>query len=114
MGLCECCARPRKDCERPNVGRSRKDNQPALPNRFALLGLHDSDDGFDPTHTQAGRQCDECARDIQEAVTESSTTPRLVDDHLGDAFDLCEKIQVHLQVYRLYLPWLMVDEIENT
>ncbi|ERF77085.1 hypothetical protein EPUS_06303 [Endocarpon pusillum Z07020] len=103
VGLCECCARPRKDCERPNLGRSHKDNQPALPNRFALLGLHDSDDGFDPTFTQAGRQCNECARDIQAAVTESSTTPRLVDDHLGDAFDLCEKIQKICDLQRVAL-----------
>jgi hypothetical protein len=93
-GLCECCAKPMKSCERPKLGRSQEDNQAALTNRYAVLGLNASDNETHSTDKPPYQRCDECERENRAATAKLKATPRLVGDHLGNAFDLGRAIQV--------------------
>lgn len=95
--LCECCAKPMKSCELPTLGRPQQDNLAALSNRYSVLGLNTSDNDLLSVNKQPCQHCDECSRENREhhaATAKSKTTPRLVDDHLGNAFDLGRAIQV--------------------
>jgi hypothetical protein len=100
--LCECCAKPLKSCQPPTLGRQQEDRLAALSNRYSVLGLNASDDKLLSIDKQPYQRCDECERETRgdrgggAATAKSKTTPRLIDDHLGNAFDLDRAIQVCL------------------
>ncbi len=89
-GLCECCAKPVEDCKRTTERKS----QQIARNRYAPFKLGTMD------------TCCECESELacdSEGVGEDFTpapqvddTPQLIDDPLGDAFEIRRESQVHL------------------
>jgi hypothetical protein len=59
-----------------------------------VLGLGASDNDLYSADQQSYQHCDECERENRAATAKSKSTPRLVDDYLGNAFDLGRAIQV--------------------
>lgn len=83
-----------KSYDRAKVHGPSKDSQTTLPNRFAVLKLGICDGSLRPDDKGPNAQCIEYAREDTDVIAALSNTPRLVDDHLGDAFDLRKEIQV--------------------
>jgi hypothetical protein len=102
-GLCECCAKPMKSWERANIGRLREGSQTTSTNRFAAFNPGASSSDSLSTDKQPDGQCDECAKDDLVANVHVATTPRLVDDHLGDAFGLRSEMEVHWSLVNIPL-----------
>jgi hypothetical protein len=92
-----------RSCERANLGRPREDSQTTSANRFAALGLDASNSDSLSPDKQPDGQCDECARDDRVANAHVAPTPRLVDDQLGDAFELRNEIQVQWPLANIIL-----------
>lgn len=94
IGLCEFCDKPMRNCEQTNLGRSCEASQKTLSNRFAVLKVGASDHDSPSGDNQPNRECNECARQDSTAKAKVPAIPRLVDDHLGDAFDIRKEVQV--------------------
>ncbi|KAI9880764.1 MAG: hypothetical protein M1830_000653 [Pleopsidium flavum] len=93
--LCECCARPKERCKRVSPDRPlSSDSETVAVNRFTVLNLGNPKDDCACTEKTPNRQCEE---DREETLTATprakATTPRLIDDPLGDAFELYKDIQ---------------------
>lgn len=80
-GLCECCAKPVEDCKQASEQKGRD----ALKNRYDLLKVGT---------TGAGDI--EGATEGLATVARVEDTPKLIDDPLGDAFEVRKELQVYL------------------
>lgn len=91
--LCDCCAKPVDDCKRTR----RQESQDVFKNRFAALKLASTDISCD---CEAEWPSDDCDREgaRERAATEPLVehTPQLIDDPLGDAFEIHQELQVYL------------------
>lgn len=87
-GLCECCAKPVKDCRRTSEQNSRN----ALRNRFSLLKLGTTDASCD-CERESGSETDG-AREGLPTVPRVDDTPQLIDDSLCDAIEVYKELQV--------------------
>lgn len=94
-GLCESCVRAIKTCERSSLACPKKASQMKSPNRFASLNLSTSHIRLSSAEKRPNGGCDDCGRQGQTVAAEVDVTPRLIDDHLGDAFEIRKDIQVH-------------------
>ena len=90
-------------CDRAKTSRRSKDSQTALPNRFAVLKLGACDAYVRPADNDQNGQCGGCTRKDGDVEVGLKTTPRLIDDHLGDAFDLRKEIQVRSPLVRKHI-----------
>ena len=97
--LCQCCARPRDNCKqiKPDRRPSSAEGDAIVVNRFAALNVGDPKE--DATcYTEERSRCGQYEDDLRETRVVHSdvkaNTPQLVDDPLGDAFELHKEIQV--------------------
>lgn len=79
-----------EDCKR----RSEHKGQEALKNRYALLKLGTTDTRRDYVTELASDT--EGATEGLATVQRVEDTPKLIDDPLGDAFEVCKELQVYL------------------
>ena len=91
--LCKCCQRPKDDCKQPTKEPILKPAKP-IANKFVLLeGAPANQEGEDEYGLKSEGQCQPCAKRLQSAHTTIAKAPRLVDDDLGTAFELCAELQ---------------------
>ena len=94
-GLCDCGSQPRKDCIKaknsPRPLSAAKDQQ----NRFAQLFDSSISENDEENAGRVPVQCRSCAITVDPAKASHKNAPRLVDDQLGDACELCKSFEVN-------------------
>ncbi|KAF6224723.1 hypothetical protein HO133_009916 [Letharia lupina] len=88
-----CCAKPVED--RKRTGRQK--SQVVWENRFAALNPGTTDTCCDcGSDLPSDHRDGEGARQGVATVPRTDDTPQLLDDPLGDAFEICKELQVYL------------------
>ena len=89
--LCACCVKPVDVCKR--IGR--QESQDVFRNRFAALELGTTDTSCDCEADWPSNDCDrEGARERDAMGPRVDNTPQLIDDPLGDVFEIHQELQV--------------------
>lgn len=105
-GLCECCNKEMKACERNDRHLPPKDGGRSCLNRYDVLHTGVSDGHMISIDEEESDQCDECAREGGIAAPTVKALPRLVDDQLGDAFEILKQVQVRFHLSTALFPVL--------
>ena len=106
-GLCECCSKPNKDCTKANIGPRPLSAEEDQSNRFnQLFDSSISEDDAD-NFERVPVQCRSRAITVGPTMASQKNGPRLVDDQLGDACELCKSFEVN---YHLMLVTLMLTK----
>ena len=93
-GLCECCSKPRNDCTQASNRRPPHSVDRDQPNRFTLLSEPSISNNDADTSEPAEAQFRSCAITIAPVTTSHKNIPRLIDDQLGEACELCKNFEV--------------------
>ena len=89
--LCGCCAKPKDDCTRGHLRRSSIDDVDSARNRFESLALGYHNNVQPSTSPEVTTK-----NNKSEKKHSDNHSPRIVDDTLGEAFELRKEIQVDL------------------
>ncbi len=98
--LCECCAKPKDECTRGVHGKSQGDAA-TTRNRFETLTLGQHDDISTSKNLRHVTRPEAEATELEDCPSDSPS-PRIVNDTLGEAFELRKEIQVYLLLPAAY------------
>ena len=93
-GLCECCYKPQKECIQANTSQMHRSIKKEQPNRFRLLSDSPFPTGHSDTLEPSVSQWPSHSTSVASANMDHRIIPRLIDDKLGEACELCRNFEV--------------------